>query len=135
MDLELILAVSAAFVSIAGITFSVGHMIASRNRLQRRLPATFVLTPGDGVGTIMGETSRGDRFGLGEKLSRELRLKLVRAGYFSPDAARIYVLARVGAVIAAPLLVLLGGVFFLRDLSTLSLVLIAAAIWLALSHG
>ena len=34
-----LLFVSAAFVSVAGITFSVGHLITSRNRLQRRLPA------------------------------------------------------------------------------------------------
>jgi tight adherence protein C len=126
MDLELILAVSAAFVSITGITFSVGHMITSRSRLQRRLPATLALTPGDGAGALMGETFHEDRFGLGEKLNRELRLKLVRAGYFGLGAIRIYVLARIGAVVAAPLIVMLGGVLFLRDLSTLSFVLIAA---------
>ena len=39
MDVWLVLFVSAAFVSAAGITFSVGHLITSRNRLQRRLPA------------------------------------------------------------------------------------------------
>ena len=39
MDIWLVLFVSAAFVSAAGITFSVGHLVTSRNRLQRRLPA------------------------------------------------------------------------------------------------
>jgi tight adherence protein C len=127
MDIGLILAVSAAFASIAGITFSVGRMITGRNRLQRRLPAALALTSPDAMGALTGEPFKEDRFGLGHKLGRELRLKLVRAGYFSPGAVRFYVLARVCAVIAVPLAVLLCGAFLLRGLSTLSFMLIAAA--------
>jgi tight adherence protein C len=127
MDIGLILAVSAAFASIAGITFSVGRMITGRNRLQRRLPAALALTSPDAMGALTGEPFKEDRFGLGQKLGRELRLKLVRAGYFSPGAVRFYVLARVCAVIAVPLAVLLCGAFLLRGLSTLSFMLIAAA--------
>src|SRR6185437_16013745 len=119
MDIGLILAVSAAFASIAGITFSVGRMITGRNRLQRRLPAALALTSPDAMGALMGEPFKEDRFGLGQKLGRELRLKLVRAGYFGPGAVRFYVLARVCAVIAVPLAVLLCGAFLLRGLSTL----------------
>jgi tight adherence protein C len=129
MDIWLILFVSAAFVSAAGITFSVGQLITSRNRLQRRLPAgarmsdAQALTSPDTTGALAGE----DRFGLGQKANKELRLKLVRAGYFSPRAVRFYVLARVGAVIAAPALVLLGSALLLSDLSTWKFVLAAAA--------
>ena len=83
-------------------------------------------TPGDEIGALAGEPFQDDRFGLGQRLSKELRLKLVRAGYFSPRAVRFYVSARVGAVIAAPSLVLLGSAFLLRDLSTLQFVLAAA---------
>lgn len=127
MDIGLILAVSAAFASIAGLTFAVGRMITGRNRLQRRLPAALALTSPDAMGALTGEPFKEDRFGLGQKLGRELRLKLVRAGYFSPGAVRFYVLARVCAVIAVPLAVLLCGAFLLRGLSTLSFMLIAAA--------
>ena len=133
MDIWLLLFVSAAFVSAAGITFSVSHLITSRNRLQRRLPAgatisdALALTSCDDGGALAGEPFQDDRFGIGQKLSKELRLKLVRAGYFSPRAVRFYVLARVGAVIAAPSLVLLGSALLLRDLSTLKFVLAAAA--------
>ena len=128
MDIWLVL-----FVSAAGITFSVGHLITSRNRLQRRLPAaarmadTLTLTSGDDLGAPAGVPFKGDRFGLGQRLSKELRLRLVRAGYFSSSALRFYVFARVGAIIAAPSLVLLGSVLLLSDLSTLKLVLAAAA--------
>jgi tight adherence protein C len=102
-------------------------MITGRNRLQRRLPAALALTSPDAMGALTGEPFKEDRFGLGQKLGRELRLKLVRAGYFSPGAVRFYVLARVCAVIAVPLAVLLCGAFLLRGLSTLSFMLIAAA--------
>ena len=133
MDIWLVLFVSAAFVSVAGITFSVGHLITSRNRLQRRLPAgartsdALALTSPDDVGALLGEPFNEDRFGLGQRLGKELRLKLVRAGYFSPSAVRFYIFARLCAIIAAPSLVLLGGALMLRDLSTLQLVLAAAA--------
>src|SRR6202142_1876701 len=133
MDIWLLLFVSAAFASVAGITFSVGHLITSRNRLQRRLPAgatmsdALALPSPDDVGALAGDPFPDDLFGLGQKLSKELRLKLVRAGYFSPRAVRFYVLARIGAIIAAPTLVLLGAVLLLSDLSTLKLVLAAAA--------
>src|ERR1700749_555681 len=126
MDIGLLLFVSAAFASVAGITFAVGHLVTSRNRLQRRLPAALALTSGDSVGDLTGERFGDNRFGLGEKLGKELRLKLVRAGYFSPSAVRFYILARACAVIAAPLLALLASALLLRDLSTLSFVLIAA---------
>jgi tight adherence protein C len=133
MDIWLVLFVSVAFVSVAGITFSVGQLIASRNRLQRRLPAgailsgALALTSPDNTGALAGRPFNEDRFGLGQKAGKELRLKLVRAGYFSPGAVRFYVLARIGAVIAGPSLVLLGSALLLRDLSTLKFVLAAAA--------
>jgi tight adherence protein C len=127
MDIGLLLFVSAAFASVVGITFTVGHLITSRNRLQRRLPTALALTSGDNVDDLVGEPFGDSRFGLGQKLGKELRLKLMRAGYFSPRAVRYYVLARVCAVIAAPLMVLLGSALLMRELSTFNFVLAAAA--------
>src|ERR1700722_10405395 len=114
MDIWLVLFVSAAFVSAAGITFSVAHLITSRNRLQRRLPAgaslsdALALTSGGDGGALAREPFEDDRFGPDQKPGKELSLNLVRAGYSSPRAARFYVFARLGAFIAAPALVLLG---------------------------
>jgi tight adherence protein C len=133
MDVWLVLFVSTAFVSVAGLTFSVGHLVTSRNRLQRRLPAGVrmadaltVSAAGDDAGALAGEPFKNDRFGIGQRLGKELRLKLVRAGYFSPRAVRDYVFGRICAVIAAPVLVLLGSALLLRDLSTLKFALAAA---------
>ena len=106
MDIWLVLSVLTAFASVAGITFSVGHLITSRNRLQRRLPAALALDSPDDMGALMGEPFKENRFGLGQKLTKELRLKLVRAGYFSPAPSASTSLRGVCAVIAAPLLVL-----------------------------
>ena len=132
MDVWLVLFVSTAFVSVAGITFSIGHLVTSRNRLQRRLPAgvrtadAFTLSAGDDPGALAGEPFKDSRFGIGRKLSKELRLKLVRAGYFNPRAVRFYVFARICAVVGAPALVLLSGVLLLQNLSTLQFVLAVA---------
>jgi tight adherence protein C len=131
MDLWLVLSLSAAFVSVAGITFSVGQLVTSRNRLQRRLPVgvkiaeAFTLSAGDEAGSLPGEPFKDSRFGVGQRPSKELRLKLVRAGYFSPGAVRSYILARLAAVIAAPVLVLLASAL-LQNLSTLQFVLAVA---------
>ena len=76
MDIWLLLFVSAAFVSAAGITFSVGHLITSRNRLQRRLPAgaslsdALALAAGDDAGALAGESFQDDRFGLGRNSAK-----------------------------------------------------------------
>jgi tight adherence protein C len=132
MDIWLVLLVSTAFVSVAGITFSVGQLVTSRNRLQRRLPAgvrmadALTLSEGDDAGALAGEPFKGDRFGIGQRLSKELRLKLVRAGCFSPRAVRFYVFARICAIVGAPALVLLSSVLLLQNMSTLQFVLAAA---------
>src|ERR1700761_1565298 len=100
MDIWLVLLVSTAFFSVAGITFSLGQLVTSRNRLQRRLPAgvrvsdALTLPAGDDAGALTGRSFKDSRFGVSQTLSKELRLKLVRAGYFSPRAIRFYVFAR-----------------------------------------
>ena len=91
MDIWLVGFVSAAFISVAGITFSVGHLVTSRNRLQRRLPAgsgmsdALTLSPVDNMGVLVAEPFTEGVLGISQKVSKELRLKLVRAGYFSPQ--------------------------------------------------
>ena len=134
MDIWLVLFVSAAFVSVAGLTFSVGHLVTSRNRLQRRLPADrehVGLADADARATTLarwsGSPSPGVRSASARESRKELRLKLVRAGYFSPHAIRSYVFARVCAVVVVPSLVLLSCLLLLQDLSTFKLMLAAAA--------
>jgi tight adherence protein C len=134
MDGLLVAFVSAAFMAVAGIAFAVGQLVTSRNRLQRRLPAagariSEALTgaSGDGIGALVAQRFTEDRFGIGQGFRQELRLKLVRSGYFGPNAVQFYVFARVCAVIAVPSIVLLTWALLLPNLSTLEFVLAAAA--------
>jgi len=134
MDVLLIAIASAAFMAVAGFAFAIGQLVTSRNRLQRRLPAvgariTESLTgaSGDGIGALVAQHFTEDRFRIGQAFRQELRLKLVRSGYFSQDAVRYYVFARVCAAIATPSIVLVASALFLPNLSTLEFVLVAAA--------
>jgi tight adherence protein C len=133
MDIWLIGFVSAAFISAAGITFAVGRLVTSRSRLRRRLPAgssvsdALTLTPVDNLGALVAEPFTGGVLGISQKVSKEWTLKLMRAGYFSPNAVRFYVLARICAVVIVPSLVLLTCTLLLRDLSSLTFALAAAA--------
>ena len=134
MDVLLVAFVSAAFMAVAGIAFAVGQLVTSRNRLQRRLPAagariSEALTgaSGDGIGALVAQRFTEDRFGIGQGFRQELKLKLVRSGYFGPNAVQFYVFARVCAVIAVPSIVLLTWALLLPNLSTLEFVLAAAA--------
>jgi tight adherence protein C len=133
MDILLIGFVSAAFISAAGITFAVGQLVTSRSRLQRRLPAAsrmsdaLTLTPGDSVGALVAEPFTEGVPGISQKTSKELKLKLVRAGYFSRHGIRLYFFSRICAVIVVPSLVVLSCALLFHDLSTLALTLAAAA--------
>ena len=134
MDVLLIAFASAAFLAVAGIAFAIGQLVTSRNRLQRRLPAvgaraSEALTgaSGDSIGAFVAEHFTEDRFRMGQGFRQELRLKLLRSGYFSQNAVRFYVFARVCAVIVAPSVVLLASALLLPNLSTLEFVAAAAA--------
>ena len=134
MDILLVAFVSAAFTAVAGTAFAVGQLVTSRNRLQRRLPASGAriseaLTGAstDGIGAMVAERFTEDRFGIGQRFRQELRLKLVRAGYFGQNAVQFYVFARVCTVIAVPLVVLSTCALLAPNLSTLEFVLAAAA--------
>jgi tight adherence protein C len=133
MDVLLAAFVLTAFISVAGITLAVAHLIVSRNRLHRRLPAAaripdaLTYASSDRVSALASERFAEARFGVGQRAGKELRLKLVRAGFFSPHAIRFYVLARVCAVFVVPSLVTLSCALLSANLSTMQFVLAAAA--------
>jgi tight adherence protein C len=127
MDLLLAVFVSAAFMAVAGIAFAVGQLVVGRNRLQRRLPAAALArTSSDSVGALVAERFTEDRFGIGRRFGQELRLKLVRAGYFGQNAVQLYVFARVCAIIVVPAIVLLTCALLAPNLSTVEFALVAA---------
>jgi tight adherence protein C len=133
MDVLLFTFVSAAFMAVAGIAFAVGQLVVSRNRLQRRLPAGAKITDaltgatGDSIGAFVAERFTEDRLGIDRGFRQELRLKLARAGYFSQNAVRLYVFARVCAVVLVPSIALAAWALLLPNLSSLEFALAVAA--------
>jgi tight adherence protein C len=134
MDVLLVALVSAAFMAVAGFAFAVGQLVVGRNRLQRRLPATgarisdaLTGASGDGIGALVAERFTEVRFGIGQRFRQELRLKLVRAGFFGQNAVQYYVFSRVCAVLAVPSVALFVCALSAPNLSTLEFVLAAAA--------
>jgi tight adherence protein C len=133
MDLLLVAFAAAAFMAVAGFAFAVGQLVTSRNRLQRRLPPSgarlsdaLTGASSDGFGALVAERFAEDRFGIGQRLRQELRLKLVRSGFFGRNAVQFYVFARVCSIIAVPSAVLLACALLAPNLSTLEFVLLAA---------
>ena len=102
MDIWLLLFVSAAFVSAAGITFAVGHLITSRNRLQRRLPAgarcrTLALTSGDNVGALVGEPFRRRSIWPWPETRQRAEAEIGARRLFQPDAPSDFTSLRASA--------------------------------------
>lgn len=135
MDVALFVTVLTAFAATAGVVFSLGRLALGRNRLRRRLPAAarpFAgAVPVAGFGAGIAERLNEGRFGVSARLRQKLRLTLLRAGFFSPDAIRTYAFARLASALGFPALgVVLWGVF-LRDLGVLlvvPLIAVAAAV-------
>jgi tight adherence protein C len=133
MDVLLFTFVSAAFMAVAGIAFAVGQLVASRNRLQRRLPAgariadALTGATGDSIGAFVAERFTEDRLGLDQRFRQELRLKLARAGYFSQNAVRFYAFSRLCAIVLVPSIALAACALLLPNLSSLEFALVAAA--------
>jgi tight adherence protein C len=114
-----------AFCAIAGIAYVVGQTYLRTERLQRRLPAL------SGAGAT-NSTSSGvlaelvarhfddKRFGFDDTLRSQLRLTLIRAGYFRRDAINFYVLWRLMIAALMPLVAYLAIVVAFPQLALLS---------------
>ena len=115
-DLQDWLILLSAFLSVAIVVALAGTAVLRRERLRGRLAAH---SPDEGeAGTVGGGklrewrskfTSVEDRivgFDDADRRSKA-RVELIRAGFFSPDAARNYILIRVGLTIVLPVVWLL----------------------------
>jgi tight adherence protein C len=95
------------FGSAALFGYAVWSHLAERARLRRRLSTA--RTEG-GAGRFdaardMESVIDVETFGFGDAAKRELRRKLVGAGFFGPDAVTVFVLAKILVAVALPLLV------------------------------
>ncbi len=121
-----------AFCATGGLAFVVGQYYLRAAHLDRRLPALQEAAADRGsTGGIAAMVARHfdeKRFGVDETVRGQLRLNLVRAGYFRKDAVNFYVFWRLAAAGLLPLLgYLLVGLFTSNAPIAIKFVFVAAA--------
>ncbi|MGA8611923.1 MAG: type II secretion system F family protein [Xanthobacteraceae bacterium] len=127
-----------AFCAITGLAFVAGQYYLRAAHLDRRLPA-LQEAPGDrgstatGIAGMVARHFDEKRFGVDDTVRGQLRLSLVRAGYFRKDAVNFYVFWRLAAAALLPLLGYLLVGFFTNDASiAIKFVIVAAAAMLGI---
>ena len=112
---ELVPLVVAAmsFGCVAIVVFVVGRYLSSQATMHRRLPiTTSTLGSADLSGSVvpnyflasLAEKLNEKKFGIEGPIRTKLRRDLIRAGYFSDYAIRLYILARLAVVLVLPTL-------------------------------
>jgi tight adherence protein C len=114
-DLQNWLMLGSAFVAAAMVAMLLGGFVLRRHRLRARYAAGAVAGEGGAVagrGAFDRLLSVDDRFvGFDDAGHRsKARLELIRAGFFSPDAAKIFALLRASLTLLLPIV---GYVFVL----------------------
>jgi tight adherence protein C len=97
-----------AFCATGGLAFVVGQYYLRAAHLDRRLPALQEAI-GDrgsasGIAAMVARHFDEKRFGVDDTVRGQLRMNLIRAGYFRKDAINFYVFWRLAAAALLPLL-------------------------------
>lgn len=98
-----------AFLAVSILSFLVWTSVAERARLKRRFATAGAPARPDGPSAFAAARGEGgvidvERFGIGEEYRRELRTRLMRAGFFGESAPTVFILAKVFVCLAVPLL-------------------------------
>jgi tight adherence protein C len=130
-----------AFACVAIIVFVVGRYAASHAQMQRRLPVSGSVSQSAGLSEnvvpnyfLASLVERVDekKFGIEGQIRTNLRRKLIRAGYLSEQAIRIYIFIRLGLVLVLPLIVYIFTELFFSQISFyLSLAVVAVSALIA----
>jgi tight adherence protein C len=139
LDITPILIALIAFASVTAIVFVVGRYMESQAAMQRRLSLADPTSVSKGLtvpSNIFGSlAARVDekKFGIEGVLRNKLRRDLLRAGYFSDQAVRLYVIARLGMVLVFPTVVFIFFKVFASDLDTyLNILMVAISVLIAI---
>src|SRR5471032_3195248 len=107
------------FVVVAAGVVVVGRVVSNQASMQRRLPVPVFAAaapprkaPANFLAFFANKIDE-KKFGVNSALRTKLRRELVRAGFFSDEAIRYYVLARIGFVIALPIVTYVLSAIFL----------------------
>ena len=133
-DVQIWLVIGSAFIAVSMITALAGSAVIRRHRLRERLVGSS-LADADAGTPRSGKFSEwatklswaDDRFlGLDDAgLRSKARMELIRAGYFSPDAAKNFVLVRTILVLLLPSVGYITTILFFDNIpSTTKLVIV-----------
>src|SRR5476649_632037 len=127
------------FVVVATSVVVAGRVLSSQASMQRRLPVPVFAAeapprkaPANFIGILANKIDE-KKFGVNSALRTKLRRELVRAGFFSDEAIRYYVLARIGLVIGLPIVTYIFSATFLGTFEYMNLVLVAASAVIAIA--
>jgi tight adherence protein C len=130
-----------AFVCVAAVVYVVGRYMTGQALMHRRLPIHASGSQPSGLTEdvvpnyfLASLTKKIDekRFGIEGPLRVKLRRDLVRAGYFSDQAVRLYILARLGIVVVLPIFVFIViQIFYSQTNFYLSLGIVAVSVLIA----
>jgi len=109
-----------AFAAVTGLVFVAGQYFVTEARVQQRIAQR---EAGSGQGskllasfeTIVVKYFDEKRFSVEGPVRSKLRQELLRAGFFHPNAINYYIFARIGSVVAFPLLAYVFIAMFLGD--------------------
>jgi tight adherence protein C len=111
-----------AFAAVAGIVFVAGQYFVMEARIQQRVASRERdqnVTLFDGLNAMVVKYFNEKRFKVEGPVRSKLRQELLRAGFFHPNAINYYIFARLGLVVAFPLLAYVFIVTFLDQAAPL----------------
>jgi tight adherence protein C len=97
------------FAAVSGFVFVSGQYLIREMKVQQRISVPMLEQEAaprllDGVNAVVLKYFNEKRFKVEGPARSKLRLELLRAGFFHPDAINYYILWRIGIVVALPLL-------------------------------
>lgn len=131
-----------AFIAFVAVTTSIivlGRAFSHQASVQRRLPLPINPTaiqgeiPATNPLSLLINKLDEKKLGINSALRAKIRRELVRAGYFSDEAVRNYVLAKFGLVVLLPILAYLFSEVFIGPFGYLNLAIVAGSAFIAIS--
>jgi tight adherence protein C len=131
-----------AFACVAIIVFVLGRYVVSQAQMQRRLPIPASTSQSAGLSenvvsnvflaSLVGKLDE-KKFGIEGQIRAKLKRDLIRAGYFSEQAIRFYIFARLGLVLVLPTIVyIITEIFFSQIGFYLNLAVVAVSVLIAI---
>lgn len=123
-----------AFAAVTGLVFVAGQYFVTEARVQQRIAPREQNRNKklvDGLNAVVVKYFDEKRFKVEGPVRSKLRMDLIRAGFFHPNAINYYIFARLATVVAGAVLVYVLIAIFLSDSGTvtkLSLIIITTSL-------